>query len=257
MRHMDDVLAGADQNMRDLWAAIALGVGGEREDDDGLVRLASGMPLAMFNPTFVTGPLADHHAAIERTAAFYAERGLPFALYFRDATSPGLADACAAAGLIEHWQPPIMVLDPIPAADPPRPGALMIEVVDADSYGTYIDTLAAGFGMPAELLAPVRDRALLDIPGFTGLLGRVDGEPAVTSGVYVSGAVAGVYNVATVESHRRHGYGEALTAAAARIGAEAGCAQAILQASEAGEPVYRRMGYATPDHYRQFVPAGA
>lgn len=250
-----DVLAGADRNMRELWAAIALGVGGERADDDGLVRLASGMPLAMFNPTFVTGPLADHAKAIEDTTAFYAERRLPFALYFRDATAPGLADACRAAGLVEHWQPPIMVLDPIPADDPPLPDGLTIEVVDAGTYDVYLDTMAAGFGMPLELLAAVRDRSLLGIPGFFGVLGRVDGEPAATSGVYVSDDIAGVYNVATLEAHRRKGYGEALTAAAARIGAEAGCAKAILQASEAGEPVYRRMGYATPDRYRQFEPA--
>lgn len=102
-------------------------------------------------------------------------------------------------------------------------------------------------------MAPVVGPATLDVRGFTGLLGRAaDGAGAAASAVFVTGVTAGVYNVATRPEHRRRGYGEAVTAAAARVGAEAGARRAVLQASEAGEPVYRRMDYATADRYRQF-----
>jgi ribosomal protein S18 acetylase RimI-like enzyme len=195
---------------------------------------------------------ADPAAVLEAARSFYAERGAGYAVYFRDAVVPALADACAAAGMAEHWQPPLMVLDPIPATDPATPEGLTIEAVDSSSYDEYLGTLCAGFGIPPELVAPMAGGAMLGIDGFTGLLGRVDGAPVAASGVFVDGTIAGVYNVATHPDHRKHGYGEALTAAAARRGAEAGCTVAILQASEAGEPVYRRMGYATPDRYRQF-----
>jgi ribosomal protein S18 acetylase RimI-like enzyme len=127
--------------------------------------------------------------------------------------------------------------------------------VDRDGFATYLDALCQGFGIPPELVGPAFPPEVLDINGFTGFLGRdrATGEPAAASAVFVTGTTAGVYNVATVAAHRRKGYGEAVTAAAARHGAEHhGATHAILQASEAGEPVYRRMGYATPARYRQF-----
>lgn len=252
-----DVLAGADRNMLELWAGVATQTGGTRRDLEDLTLVATGVPIAFFNPAFVTGPPADAARLIVDATAFYAERKLPFALYFRDGVAPGMAEACAGAGMVEHWRPPLMVLDPIPPADRAVPDGLTIETVDAAGAGAdeYLETLLAGFGVPPGLIDPSLGRALVDTPGLVGLLGRVGGEPVSTSALYVTGATAGVYNVATLPDHRGRGFGEALTAAAARAGADRGATHAILQASQAGEPVYRRMGYATPDRYRQFEPA--
>lgn len=256
MRHMDEVLAGADRNMVELWTGLCAAAGGVREEADGLRLLSSGIPAGMFNPAFVIGPLDDHAAAISTVRSFAESRSVPFALYFRDETAPGLADACVAAGLVEHWQPPLMVLDPIPESDPAPPDGLAIETVTEANYDDYLDALCAGFGIPAEVVAPILHGEMLAIDGFTGFLGHaVDGTPVAASAVFVSGTTAGIYNVATAPEHRGRGYGAALTAAAARAGAAAGCTRSILQASEAGEPVYRRMGYATPDRYRQFEPS--
>ena len=246
------VLADADRNMLRMWQGMVRTAGGVVEERDDVTLLASGIPIPMFNPAFVRPGAADPAGVLEAARSFYAERGAGYAVYFRDAEVPGLADACVAAGMAEHWQPPLMVLDPIPPTDPPLPDGLTIETVDASTYDEYLGTLCAGFGIPAELVAPMAGGSMLGIDGFTGLLGRVDGAPVAASGVFVDGTTAGVYNVATHPDHRKKGYGEALTAAAARRGAEAGRTVAILQASAAGEPVYRRMGYATPDRYRQF-----
>ena len=255
MRSMDEVLAGADRNMVELWTGLCRAAGGSREDRDGLRLLSSGIPVGFFNPAFVTAPVDDHARVIATARTFAQEHGVPFALLFRDETAPGLADACTAAGLVEHWRMPLMVLDPIPDADRERPEGLAIEAVDEASYDDYMATVCAGFGLPPEIAAPVMHGELLQIDGFTALLGRAaDGAPASASGVFVTGTTAGVYNVATPEEHRSKGYGWAMTAAAARVGAEQGASRAILQASEAGEPIYRRMGYATPDRYRQFEP---
>jgi GNAT superfamily N-acetyltransferase len=250
----DDVLQLADANMLATWTALTERAGGQRAEAPSLVLLSTGLPIAMFNVAFVLGaPAAEETDAVVAAArAHYAELGLPFALYFRDATAPGMTEACEAAGMVEHWQPPLMVLDPLPDADPPLPEGLVIEDVTAATYDDYLDTLAVGFGIPAEVVAPVLGPALLDIPGFTAMLGRVEGQPVATSAVAITGPTAGVYNIATHPDHRRRGYGVALTAAAARRGADAGCTHAALQASEAGEPVYTSMGYALPDRYRQF-----
>jgi GNAT superfamily N-acetyltransferase len=121
--------------------------------------------------------------------------------------------------------------------------------------GDYTDVLSVGFGMPHELAERMLGRSLLSVEGFTGFLGVLGDEPVATSGLLLSEAVAGVYNVATVPGRRGRGIGEALTWAAAQAGLDQGATCSILQASEQGEPVYRRMGYQTPARYRQFVPA--
>jgi GNAT superfamily N-acetyltransferase len=83
--------------------------------------------------------------------------------------------------------------------------------------------------------------------------GRVDGELVATSMLVVTGAVGGIYWVATDEAHRGRGYGEALTWAAVAGGRDAGCRIASLQASKMGRPVYARMGFAHVLDYEQML----
>ena len=87
----------------------------------------------------------------------------------------------------------------------------------------------------------------------TVYVGYTDGEP-VTSGVgFRTGDTIGVYNIATIPSARKRGYGAAMTARIAADGAAAGCDVAILQASEMGRTVYERLGYRTVVEYMGYV----
>ena len=256
MTDLDEVLREADDNMVTAWERIvALSPRPGRAELGGLLALSSGLPMALFNPVYVIGALGEPAAAVDSVIAHYAALGAPCAVVFRDEAAPGLADACAAAGMVEHWQMPLMVLEPIPPTAPTVDG-LEIRTVEAATVEPYVDVLSAGFGMPRDLAATVMGAdLLLDTPGFTGLLATMDGEPVAASGVYVTGATAGVYNVATVEEARGRGVGAAVTWAAAQAGRRAGATRSVLQASEMGEPVYRRMGYETPVRYRQFEAA--
>jgi predicted GNAT family acetyltransferase len=73
-----------------------------------------------------------------------------------------------------------------------------------------------------------------------------------------SDETAGVYNVVTVPAHRGKGYGAAVTWAVVAEGARRGCTHAVLQASETGYPVYRRMGFVDAGWYVELTgpPAG-
>ena len=254
---MDDVLIEADRNMVDAWERIvALSPRPGRTELGGLLALSSGIPMALFNPTYVVGEVNDPARALDALAAHYAALDSPYALVFRDDVAPGLAEACAAVGMVEHWKMPLMVLDPIPSGTPDGAQVAGVEVaaVDADGIDAYVDVVANGFGMPRDIaVALMGERLLLETPGFTGFLAHLDGEPVGSSGVYVTGgAIAGVYNVATLPAARGRGVGAAVTWAAVLAGREAGATASILQASEMGEPVYTRMGFATPARYRQF-----
>ncbi|HEY5195621.1 MAG TPA: GNAT family N-acetyltransferase [Solirubrobacteraceae bacterium] len=55
--------------------------------------------------------------------------------------------------------------------------------------------------------------------------------------------VAGIYSMGVVPRVRRRGIGAALTRAACSLAVEQGCRHAVLNATDAGEPVYRRAGF--------------
>lgn len=251
------VLVAADRNMAMAWdRLLASSPQPGRTVDKGLLLLSSRLPVSLFNPAFVSAPPADPGATVARIIEHYRPLTPAFALYFRETVAPGLADACLAAGLIEHWQPPIMVLDPIPEVAPaPAAAGLAIAPLDGANVEGYVQAMCAGFGMPLEIGRAMFGANLLGMEGFTGFVGSIDGEAVATSAVFVFDGIAGVYNVATIPEHRGKGIGEALTWAANIAGRAAGATAAILQASEQGEPVYTRMGYATPARYRQFEPA--
>jgi GNAT superfamily N-acetyltransferase len=248
------LLGAADRNFAEAWRAIvALAPRPGVVDSGEALLLSSGEPVALFNPVFVRGPVADPAGVVGGIIGHYAGLGLPFALYFREEVSPGLAQAAAAGGLTEHWSPPLMALDPIPRAPvKPVPDELTALPVEAGRVDAYLSVLAEGFGMPREVADRILKRALTEVDGFTGVIGLVDGEPVAVSGVFVTEGVAGIYNVATIPDRRGKGYGAALTWEAAAIGRGQGATRSILQSSEAGEPVYRGMGFTTPARYRQF-----
>ncbi len=55
--------------------------------------------------------------------------------------------------------------------------------------------------------------------------------------------VAGFYSMGVAPRVRRGGIGAALTRAACHLAVKQGCRQAVLNATDAGEPVYRRAGF--------------
>jgi ribosomal protein S18 acetylase RimI-like enzyme len=55
--------------------------------------------------------------------------------------------------------------------------------------------------------------------------------------------VAGIYSMGVAPRVRRRGIGQALTEAACRLGVEHGCHHAVLNATDAGEALYRHAGF--------------
>jgi GNAT superfamily N-acetyltransferase len=120
--------------------------------------------------------------------------------------------------------------------------SLTIEPIqDLETLKTWCHIFVVGFGFPADA-----ESSFLDWFSYLPLrsyLGRLNGEPVATSSVFYGAGVAGIYNVATLSDARRRGIGAAMTLTAMRAGRAAGYRAAILQASEMGAPVYRKLGF--------------
>lgn len=95
---------------------------------------------------------------------------------------------------------------------------------------------------------------LCSLPPAIRLFAAVDGDGAVraTSGSGAFGAEANVLFVNTDPDWRGRGIGRAMTAGALRAAEDAGATRACLDASDAGLPIYRRLGFEAVARIDQF-----
>ncbi|MEU1622070.1 GNAT family N-acetyltransferase [Streptomyces sp. NPDC005722] len=183
--------------------------------------------------------------------------GVPWWWWVGPDSPAGTSAALAEHGAEEFTTIPVMVrpLDQVVEPVEPSPG-LRIEVVTGDDrlrelVRTYSASMGVAPGLESDIVrieSQRRDNA--DIVRLAAVLeDRVVG----TTVVITAHDVAGIFIVHVAETHRRLGIGTALTAAALRVGQDRGMRLAALAASPAGEPLYRRFGFAEVSQYRLFT----
>ncbi|RGD62996.1 N-acetyltransferase [Kitasatospora xanthocidica] len=118
------------------------------------------------------------------------------------------------------------------------------EARDGDSFALVERTIVEGFPLPARqpwVRGEALPERLLDVPGWRGWLGRVDGAVAGTCLTYDDGQATGVYWVATLPDRRGRGAARAvLRTALAHAHPDR---PATLVATALGEPLYRKLGF--------------
>lgn len=228
----------------DVCAAAARAMQG-RTQELPTVRLADAGRLAAFtNCATLTQPLAR-----ETAEATLAE----IAVFF------GFADGKAAGEvlLLSPWpsgdlrpygwnlmgHPPIHLLPAGARATPPPPELNIEAVHSIDVLRDWERVAIRGFPVSGLEEAPpgsLANQAWLDEPRQRLWMGRVDGEPVSVAAAWVDHGINHVTVVATLPEARRHGYGEALTWAAAQADP---ALPAMLLSSDEGRRVYDRMGF--------------
>lgn len=84
-------------------------------------------------------------------------------------------------------------------------------------------------------------------------VGRVGARLVATSVLFLHGQTAGVYSVATHPGFRRRGIATAMTLASLRAAAAFGARYAVLEATAAGYPLYRRLGFSECARFHSMV----
>jgi GNAT superfamily N-acetyltransferase len=233
--------------------------GGHVELGDELVLSDSGLPSDTFN--FVTRARLDAgaEAAIRRVTGYFGSAGRPFSWWLGPADRPGdLGRALLDAGFSAAESELAMAADlGSLAAGDPAPGGLRIErATTAAQIRDFARVCAANWTPPdAEVLrfyriaAPLLRRRGCPIRLYVGYLGA---EAVATAELTVSEGAVGLYNIATLEAHRRKGFGTALTLRPLLDAREEGHALAVLQASEQGQGVYAGLGFRETGRYTEY-----
>src|SRR5690606_2893775 len=230
---------------------------GEVVDRRDALIVSCGLPVPDQNWGVVKSPLRDAGRAIEAVTRYFAERDLDHRLLVRDHFEPELRPSLAAAGFTLERNTPVMVLAPIPEPIATPSNLSIRRVVGHEELVRFRETAFEGFGLPIAAARLFLTAPMLDLPTVRFYLGCVGDEPAATSALVATGEVAGVYWVATREPFRGRGFGTAMSWAALRGGLELGCRLGSLQASEAGRPVYERMGFADAGTYLRYARQAA
>ena len=92
---------------------------------------------------------------------------------------------------------------------------------------------------------------VLRTPACQPLAGIVDGRLMATGLATASGPVGWLGAIVVAAEHRGRGYGRAVTEELSRRLRAAGCVTLSLEATDAGRPMYERMGFRIVTHYHQ------
>ena len=177
--------------------------------------------------------------------------GVPSAVIFpgTNPPSPEVAAYLSERGYVSQGAIPAMGVDiaRLKATSLPT-GYELVRVGSGPESEEWVQLLAVGYGLPvglARYFSPVAfgaDSAQADAPlQFFAI--RHAGAMVATSMCFLKDGLAGIYSVSTIPSERRKGLGEHATAEPLRLAARLGYRVGILQSSEAGHGVYRKLGF--------------
>ncbi|MFG3016283.1 GNAT family N-acetyltransferase [Streptomyces cinerochromogenes] len=169
-----------------------------------------------------------------------------------DEARAGVRSAAGKAGLEYAFPGTGMAGDLLPLPEPSHPELTFVRVTTDEQLRAYADLNSRAYGFPLE---DGRDGLLgsaLWKSEVHAYLGLRDGDPVTCAATVEADGRLFVVLVATAPEWQRRGYGEAVTRKALHEGARAtGLTRATLHATEAGAPVYPRIGFEpnSPVHF--------
>jgi GNAT superfamily N-acetyltransferase len=184
-----------------------VGIAYRQLDGGGLALMARHLPVPYFNSVFGLG--AGQEAQVAPLLAWYREHGVaPRFEVVPGVASPDLCHELAKQGCYQSGFHCSFIREP--DATLADNELLAIEQVTGRGIDEFLETHAAGWGMPDVAGFKANTRGWIDEPGWSLYLGRINGKPAATGVLYVKDKVGYCADAATVPAFRGRGLQTAL-----------------------------------------------
>lgn len=218
---------------------------------DGSVAVFSGLDYGVFNIALLTRSATDSEleARVGELAHFFRKRTLRWSFWVcEDLIDPGSRrrerQIFSKFGMHPISNPPGMIAPALLPANRPLPAIEWRPVNDARMRAAFSEITSISFDIPYTVAHTVYSREGAWNGAYQGFVALVDGAPVAIVAVVVAAGAMGVYSLATLPSCRRQGYGEALLrAVTAEVRDRTGIQRLVLQSTDAGHGLYRRMGF--------------
>ncbi len=218
--------------------------------DEKFARWHTRLPHPWFNGVSAAQPpTPEDEAFIEDSIAYFGSCGVsPFTWWIAPAVPLApWTEVLQRHGFHIDQDTPGMALD-LDRLPPDRPTPVTLRIVrvdNVDQLKVWSHIFIAGYELPHAWEADVYDLMAglgLDFP-LRNYLGYLDGEAVATATLFLGAGAAGIYDVATVPHARGRGLGTALTHAPLTDARKLGYRVGVLQSSEMGYNVYRKLGF--------------
>jgi len=250
-----DVSTGAlitaiQANLCDLFRLLSRADPAEHYENGKFTRWHTPIPHPWFNGVLSSDPpTVDDDPFIDETVQYFRDKGVPAFTWWME---PHLKRSDWEPVLFRHGfgltdDTPGMAVD-LQAINEsmPLPDGFEVRVVkDEDTLRTWANIFVNGYGLPAGWESNVFDLWMkfgLELPTHN-YLGYLNNRPVSASTVFKGGGVAGIYNVATLPEARGKGLGTAMTLKPLQDARAAGYRIGILQPSDMGFNIYKKLGF--------------
>jgi len=237
-------------NLCDFFRHTSRSNSAEHFENEQFTRWYSPLPHPWFNGVLCSNPHKDgDESFIDETIKYFRDTGVnTFTWWMEPHLKPSdWEPALSKYGFGFSDDTPGMAVDLHEMNESIRPadGFEIRFVDDEESMQSWAEVFVNGYGLPPSWESITFDLWMqlgLDVP-MRNYLGYLNGKPVSTSTVFHGGGAAGVYCVATLPEARGRGIGAAITLQPLVDAREMGCRIGILQSSDMGFNVYKKLGF--------------
>jgi hypothetical protein len=228
-------------------------------EQDDLLLIAGGGSTPQTNSAIRVGNHAGPPAeeVMERIRVFFGSRNRGYSLYARRHLDSDLENLCLSAKMMKITESPGMAIQ-TPIRIKELPSDFNIKSIEDKTGATDFASVAIdsfhSLGMSVEIGKDIFEKPERMLRPYNYLVVAYLNEKPVSCAMLIfSHSIAGIYWVGTLESFRKKGLAEVCTATVTNEAFRRGASCVILQASQFGEPIYRRLGFKEFTRYLWFM----
>jgi GNAT superfamily N-acetyltransferase len=227
--------------------------GGENHPLDGALAIYSGLDYGVFNIAMLADQPPEgadgFTKRLAQCARYFAPRTMRWSFWLCENSLDFSTRRRARSLLMDSdlrpiSQAPGMLAESLLPPVRPLPKIECVPVADRATRQAFGALTSVSFDIPMGIAKAVYEPERAWFGDYRGFVGFAGGRPVAIIAIVATPDALGVYSLSTLPECRRSGFGEALLrAAVASEQARTGITRIVLQSTDAGYSLYRRLGF--------------